>query len=84
VTPTNAARPGPDNPVVSIPSRSAPTGLHRRAARPGPLRRGVDLVARVGGVVSLAALLVLGVAVAGSLDGAPATGAPQGVRYADR
>jgi hypothetical protein len=44
----------------------------------------VDLVARAGGLVSLSALLVLGVAVAGSLDGSPDAGAPLSVRFADR
>jgi hypothetical protein len=69
---------------VSIPPRSLPTGHHRRTTRRAPLRRGVDLVARVGGLVSLAALLVLGVAVAGAVDGEPDAGAPSAVRFADR
>jgi hypothetical protein len=68
----------------SIPSRSAPAAHHRRVRRTPPLRRGVDALARIGGLVSLAALLVLGVAVAGALDGAPATGAPLSAGFADR
>jgi hypothetical protein len=41
-------------------------------------RRGLDLLARVGGAVSLASLLVLGAAVAAALGPAaePAAGAP--------
>jgi hypothetical protein len=69
---------------VSIPSRSVPTGHHRRTPRRALVRRGVDLAARVGGLVSLAALLVLGVAVGGALDGDPGAGAPSTVRLSDR
>jgi hypothetical protein len=69
---------------VSIPSRSVPAGHHRRTTRRALPRRGVDLVARVGSLVSLAALLVLGVAVAGAADGEPGAGAPSTVRFADR
>jgi hypothetical protein len=69
---------------VSITSRSVPTGHHRRTTRRAPVRRGVDLVARAGGLVSLAALLVLGVALAGAVDGDPADAAPLTVRFADR
>jgi hypothetical protein len=69
---------------VPIPPRSVPAGHHRRSTRRAPVRRGVDLVARVGGLVSLAALLVLGAAVAGAVDGGPAAGAPSTVRFAER
>jgi hypothetical protein len=69
---------------VSITSLSVPTGPHRRAARRTPLRRGVDVLARAGGLVSLAALLVLGVALAGAVDGTPGDGVPTTVRFADR
>jgi hypothetical protein len=85
---------------VSIPSLSVlhrtPAGIpgdgvarrHRRAAGRTPLRRGTDIAARTGSLVSLAALLVVGVAVATALDSGPA-GGPAGpaaltVRFADR
>ena len=77
---------------MSISSRSVPystiVGHHRRAARRTPLRRGTDLAARAGGLVSLAALLVVCVALATAIDADPA-GDPAGpaaltVRFADR
>ncbi|WP_214406258.1 hypothetical protein [Pseudonocardia lacus] len=48
--------------------RTARGGQHRRPPRPRS-RRGVDLLARAGAVVTLASLLVLGIAVAGAVDG---------------
>ena len=57
----------------------APQGRHRRPSE-GRSRvlRGLDLLARLGGAVSLASLLVLGVALAGTVDGGgdPRTGTP--------
>jgi hypothetical protein len=60
------------------PAHRAHHGQHRR---PSDVRsrvlRGLDLLARMGGAVSLASLLVLGVAVAGAVDGGgPRPGAP--------
>jgi hypothetical protein len=68
---------------VSISSRSVPAGHRRRPAPRTPLRHGVDLLARAGGLVSLAALLVLGVALAGAVDGTPGDGGQMTVRSAE-
>ena len=70
------ATPPPATPHAApqIAVRGAHVGQHRRPT--GALRtvgararRGVDLVARLGGAVTLASLLVLGLAVAGAVDG---------------
>lgn len=50
---------------MSSPAR--PTARHRRS----PLLEVVDVLARVGSVVTLAALLVVGGAVGGLFDGTP-------------
>jgi hypothetical protein len=46
---------------------------HRRSSRRDILLQAVDMVGRLGTVVTLAALLVLAGAVGGLLDGSPAT-----------
>ncbi|MCO1655013.1 hypothetical protein [Pseudonocardia humida] len=58
------------HPAAPHAPRAAHGGQHRRP--PGArarARRGVELLARVGGAVTLASLLVLGLAVAGAVDG---------------
>ncbi len=52
---------------VTAPPATAPAT--RPSRRRGSLRRGVDVLARAGGLASPASLLVLGVAVAGAVDG---------------
>ncbi len=69
---------------MSITSRSVPAGHRRGPAPRTPMRRGVDLLARTGGLVSLVALLVLGMALAGAVDGTPGGGGPTTVQFADR
>ena len=63
----------PDAARTTAPRTGHRTGRHALRRRPSAVRsrvlRGVDVAARVGGVVSLAALLVLGVAVAGAVGG---------------
>jgi hypothetical protein len=64
------------------PAHRVPQGQHRgQHRRPSDGRsralRGLDLLARLGGAVSLASLLVLGVALAGAVDGGdPRAGTP--------
>lgn len=56
------------------PTAPTPTGRHhRRSTVRERLVCTVELVGRVGSLVSLAALLVVGGAVGGLFDGAPAT-----------
>ncbi|HVL83808.1 MAG TPA: hypothetical protein VM367_05875 [Pseudonocardia sp.] len=43
-------------------------------AAPRPLPRALDVLGRLGGLVTLAALLVVGAAVGGLADGQPAAG----------
>jgi hypothetical protein len=64
------------SPYAHAPTAPAPTDTAGRSRSSGATATAVDVVARLGSLVTLAALLVLAATAGGLVDGVPATGAP--------